>query len=157
MTTIEERHFARCPYVRARAYLHESLQPASQSKLPQTLRLTATVPSMGLEFAKAVSIEYAHSADPMAFDEPWRVRWTPQGGVYPSFDGELAVRADESYRNCILELRGTYVPPAGAVGRVFDAAIGKKIAEDTARNLLAEIAEVFEARYHAEEAAKSPV
>ena len=157
MTTIDERRFVRCPYLRAREYLHESLQPASQSRLPQTARLTAAVPVTGIELAKEVRVQYAHGSDPMHFDEPWSVRWTPQGsGIYPTFEGELTVRADENYRYCILELQGEYMPPAGAVGRAFDAAIGKRIAQETAQNLLLEIASGFESRYQAEESAKNP-
>lgn len=155
MTTIDERRYVRCPYAQARDYLHESLQPASQSKLPQSVRLTATVPATSIELAKEVRVEYAHATDPMYFDEPWSVRWAPEGGgLYPSFQGQLTVRADESYGSCILELQGEYAPPAGAVGRAFDAALGKKIAQETAQNLLSAIAFQFEARYNNEEAAK---
>ena len=154
MTNIDETRYVRCPYAQARDYLHESLQPASQSKLPQTVRLTATVPATGIELAKQVRVEYAPATDAMHFDEPWSVRWTPDGGVYPSFEGQLTVRADESYVCCTLELEGKYAPPGGAVGRAFDAALGKKIAQETAQNLLSAIGFEFEARYNNEEAAK---
>jgi hypothetical protein len=156
MTTIEERLQVHCPYVRAREYLRESLEPAAKSRLPERVRLTATLPATNIELAKYARVEYAHAIDPMHFDEPWKVHWTPEnGGIYPSFEGELTVRADESYRNAVLELKGEYLPPAGTVGRAFDAAVGKTMAHETANNILAAIGRDMESRYTAEEAAKN--
>jgi hypothetical protein len=156
MTTIDEQLQVQCPYVRAKQYLHESVEPAAQSGLPERVRLAASVPATNVELSKHVRVEYSAGTDPMHFDEPWKLRWTPEnGGIYPAFQGELTVRADESYRRAILELKGDYVPPAGAVGRVFDVAFGKSIARETAQNVLRAIARVMEARYTAEESAKT--
>ena len=155
MTTIDERLHIRCPYVRAREYLHESMEVRARSKEPYTMRLRADLP-MNLEMYKSVFVRYGLAQDPMHFDEPWQVRWSPErGGVYPSFEGELTVRADESYRLAILELKGAYSPPLGGPGRLFDAAVGRKIAESTAQTLLSEIAAEMESRYTREEAQKT--
>ncbi|MHB8433987.1 MAG: hypothetical protein ACYDCA_10395 [Candidatus Tyrphobacter sp.] len=94
----------------------------------------------------------------MHFDQPWKIHWEPAGGgPYPEFDGELTVRADEDYPTSILELIGTYKPPMGLVGVVFDAIAGARIAEATAHELLKNIGQVMEAQYNAEERTKSRV
>jgi hypothetical protein len=148
-THVTERYPTKCPYHRAREYLHDSLESVVKNARITTLSLTAG----GLE--KPVLVSYKHGEDPMRFDEPWLIHWTPEGGgPYPDFDGELTVRADDSYRASILELRGEYVPPLGTLGQAFDFAVGSRIASATAHALLQQIAQVMEMRYNDEEAAK---
>ena len=155
MTTIYERRLLECPYVRAREYLRESYEKAAERH--DVLRLPLSVPMSPLPGAiqKNVLIWYERGDDPMHFDEPWNVKWTPEGGgPYPDFNGQMTVRADDSYRHAILELRGEYMPPLGAVGRGFDLLAGSKIASVTARRLLEQIGTEMEGRYRAEESAK---
>lgn len=158
MTHIYERLFLRCPYVRAREYLREALEAAVDGKSVQTLPLTAPLAFVPGTLEKNVLVRYERGSDPLHFDEPWNVCWTPEGGgPYPDFAGELTVRADESYRGAVLELTGDYAPPFGAVGRAFDMVIGSRIASSTAKALLQKIAASMEERYHSEEAAKGNV
>lgn len=158
MTHIYERLFLRCPYVRAREYLREALEAAADGKSVQTLPLTAPLTFVPGTLEKNVLVRYERGSDPLHFDEPWNVYWTPEGGgPYPDFSGELTVRADESYRGALLELTGDYAPPFGAVGRAFDMVIGAKIASSTAKSLLRQIGDSMESRYHTEEAAKGNV
>ena len=150
-TRVYERHTTNCPYVRAREYLHGALQGVVERQRTMTLSLKAGT------LEKPVLVTYERGEDPMRFDEPWLVHWTPKGGgPYPDFDGELIVRADESYRSAILELRGEYVPPLGTFGRAFDLLLGSRIAAATARTLLQQIARLMETRYCDEEASKKP-
>lgn len=155
MSTLQERLVVACPYVRAREYLSDTLsEPANQHR-EERLPLTAQVEHLPAQFEKNVVVRYSAGRDPMHFDEPWHVSWSPEGGgPYPDFSGELTVRADEGYGSSVLELTGTYTPPLGAAGKVFDAAVGRKIASVTAQNLLASIAAQMVERYEREEAAK---
>jgi hypothetical protein len=156
VTHIYERLFLKCPYVRAREYLHEALQAAAHGKTPQTLPLTAPLAAAPATLEKRVLVRYERGRDPLHFDEPWNVYWTPEGGgPYPDFSGQLTVRADESYRAAILELTGDYAPPFGAFGRAFDMVVGTKIASATAKELLREIALRMEERYESEESEKN--
>ena len=67
------------------------------------------------------------------------VSWAPKdGGPYPTFTGTLSVAEDAAGWSRI-EIDGTYRPPFGIAGAVFDAAIGHRIAQSTASELLAEI------------------
>ena len=155
MTHIYERLFLHCPYVRARGYLREALESAADRHAVQTLPLSAALAFIPGTLEKNVLVRYERGSDPLRFDEPWRVRWTPEGGgPYPDFAGELTVRADESYRGAILELTGEYVPPLGAVGLAFDIILGARIAAATAKALLRQIGSGMEERYRLEEAAK---
>lgn len=157
MTHLNESEFLDCPYHRARHYLAETLQSASETGAAQTLRLRVPIAggsSGGPE--KDVLVTYGRGADPMHFDEPWSVRWEPLGGgPYPTFTGEITVRADERYETCILELRGSYEPPLGAAGKAFDAIIGSHAAAATARALLQDIGGRMVSRYRSEESEKA--
>jgi hypothetical protein len=156
MTRITESLHLACPYVRSRAYLHELLESPAAGGAPQLLHLTTSVPGTNIEIEKGVRVTYAHGSDPMHFDEPWTVQWTPEpGGVYPAFSGTLTVRADETYSGSILELEGQYSPPLGTAGKMFDKAFGQRIAGLTMQTLLSNLASEMVARYEREEAAKA--
>lgn len=151
-TTIYERQLTNCPYARARQYLHESIQGSMRRESASVLPLKANLPLVKGALEKNVLVSYRKGEDPLRFDEPWIVHWTPEGGgPYPDFDGELTVRADESYRRAVLELRGEYKPPLGTFGQAFDLVVGAKIAAGTARTLLKEIARAMESYFQAEE------
>jgi hypothetical protein len=148
-TRVYERHTTKCPYVRAREYLHGALQGVVEGQRTMTLSLKAG------SLEKPVLVTYERGEDPMHFDEPWLVHWSPKdGGPYPDFDGEIIVRADESYRSAVLELRGEYVPPLGTFGQAFDLLVGSRIAAASARTLLQQIARLMEARYCDDESSK---
>jgi hypothetical protein len=67
------------------------------------------------------------------------VSWTPKdGGPYPSFSGTLSV-AEDAIGWSRIEIDGSYRPPFGIAGAAFDAAVGQRIAQATASELLAEI------------------
>jgi hypothetical protein len=67
------------------------------------------------------------------------VSWTPKdGGPYPSFSGTISV-AEDAIGWSRIEIDGKYRPPFGVAGAIFDAAIGQRIAQATASELLGEI------------------
>ena len=71
------------------------------------------------------------------------VSWAPKdGGPYPTFAGTLSV-AEDSAGWSRLEIDGTYSPPFGIAGAVFDAAIGHRIAQGTVMELLAELKRIL--------------
>jgi len=71
------------------------------------------------------------------------VSWSPKdGGPYPAFTGTLSV-AQEAVGWSRLEIDGTYHPPFGIAGAAFDAAIGHRIAQGTASELLAELKRIL--------------
>ncbi len=151
MKQLVERVFVKCPYHRARAYLADGIGERAGAGGKMTLR----VPIAGIELRKDVTVTFSPATDPMHMDQPWRVRWTPDGGgPYPDFEGELTVRADEDYTSSILELSGEYLPPGGAFGEAFDAVVGARIAALTGQTLLRRLADEFASRFNEEEAQK---
>ena len=79
--------------------------------------MTLHLPLAGADVSKNVVVMMTPGSDPMHMEQPWHVRWSPEGGgPYPDFDGELTVRADEDWNSSLLELRGVYIPPGGAFG-----------------------------------------
>lgn len=133
MSSIGETLRVACPYVRAREYLHAALWRTANSRPGQPLLLTAPLPAGQAELDKRVR---------------WYVGWEPEAdGVYPSFSGVLTVRADEDGEFAILELTGSYAPPLGTGGALFDKALGKTIAVSTVQALLTRIAADLATRY----------
>jgi hypothetical protein len=152
MSQLFERHIVRCPYHLAQRYLADSV--GSRAASGEESLLTLTVSGPGLELVKDVIVTFSPAVDPMHFDQPWRLHWKPEAGPYPEFDGELTVRADETYKTSLLELQGSYRPPGGALGAAFDWAAGSRIASATARALLQRIGDEMESHYQRDEQAK---
>jgi len=150
MSKLSETIVVGCPYHLAQQYVADVLREPANKPGIMTLR----VPIGDVGVTKDVLATVGAGTDPMHFDQPWKVHWTPIGGLYPNFEGEITVRADEDYTTCLLELQGDYRPPGGAIGQAFDAVVGRKIASATARALLEEIAHRIVARYRSVEAAK---
>ena len=156
MSSLFYRRYIPVPYARAREYLHEQLDSLANSGEPQILRLAAAIPGDGgSKLYKDVVVTYAHATDPLHFDQPWTLRWHPQSGPFPDFEGELTVRADEDYTSAALELRGNYEPPGGVAGAAFDAIVGSRLASATARELLGEIGRRLTQRFDSEESRKA--
>ena len=156
MSQLSEQRVVQYPYHLAQRYLADDVGGLAASGKESHLTLTISLP--GLELVKDVLVTFAPSADPMHFDRPWHIHWRPQAGPYPEFDGELTVRADETYESACLELTGSYRPPGGVPGAAFDWVAGSRIASATARALLARLGDAMTSRYQADEKAKqSPI
>ena len=67
------------------------------------------------------------------------ISWAPKdGGPYPTFNGTLSI-AEDAVGWSRIEIDGSYRPPFGIAGVAFDAALGHRIAQGTASELLGEI------------------
>jgi hypothetical protein len=159
MTHILQRQFLTCPYGLAKSYLDSEFGGVAGHELLWHLRAPGPSTSADgpLDLEKDVDVTIRRGEDPMHFDEPWNVTWSPHGGgPFPTFEGTLTVRADESWNVAVLELSGSYKPPLGFAGVAFDALLGARLAAATAKALLAEIGRQLEGHYHRDEAAKMP-
>lgn len=105
------------------------------------LRVPADGPTLGLSIDRAVRIEARPSVD----NDSTHVSWAPEGTtVLPAFEGSLAIRSDERPNVTYIELNGSYEPPFGVAGQIFDAAIGRRIAQATAREFLKDLKDAVE-------------
>ncbi len=68
----------------------------------------------------------------------------------PDFHGLLTVRVRAPGTE--VSIQGSYVPPFGIAGQVFDSAIGRRIARATLQKLLGDICRYLEAEYETERA-----
>lgn len=137
MTHLTERHFVRCAYGVAWRLLQAELEP--DGSLAWKLRV-APVFAHDLDAADDVDVQVSRRSDPMHFDGPWTVMWSPQrGSSFPSFNGTLTVRADEDPAVTVLELDGTYDPPLGTAGETPDLLAGAHLATTAAEALLRDL------------------
>lgn len=102
------------------------------------LRVPTDGPTRGLALEREVCVEARRTRGEAMLDDLMLITWVPEGtGVFPTFEGILIVRSTDGTSS--IELDGTYTPPFGPAGQVFDAAIGHRIAESTARELLKDL------------------
>jgi hypothetical protein len=98
----------------------------------------------GLEVGKRITIHVrsiqprveapAHMADEaLRIDLEWEAETRP--GLFPSMNATLLVYA-LSPTETQLDLRGTYVPPGGALGAAADRAIGHRVAQASVHRFL---------------------
>jgi hypothetical protein len=93
-------------------------------------------------------MRFRRGRDPENLNDTFYVDWAPAGdGPYPTFSGFMNVYSENDPRFSRLEVDGTYVPPGGLLGRVFDAAVGRRMARtsmaDFIDRLATEIAPAF--------------
>jgi hypothetical protein len=125
-----------CPIDQAQARIERFF--AARRSSDGTLR----IPLRGFAFDHDVRVEARTARDDQNLNELIRLSWRPEGdGIpLPPFEGTIVTWAERNPARTFLELDGTYVPPLGAAGEAFDEAIGRKIAQRTAKDLLAQIA-----------------
>ena len=73
--------------------------------------------------------------------------WTTRSIWLPDLEGVLRFRI-ETLRTRAL-VHGEYAPPFGPLGRLFDGAIGRRLASATLHELLDRLAQILEAQYRA--------
>jgi hypothetical protein len=153
MSTLSERTLVHCSVNQATLHLASYFKARGNSDGDVArLSLRAEVPMPGatesikLERTAIATLVPRHRAGEML--PHYAVTWAPEhAGPYPTFSGDLAIESGDDYRSFYLVLNGDYEPPLGAVGAAFDAVIGHRIAQNTARNLLAVIADSIEADF----------
>ncbi|HMF29646.1 MAG TPA: hypothetical protein VKE42_12780 [Candidatus Cybelea sp.] len=102
------------------------------------LRVPTDGRARGLSIDREVCVEARRTRGEASLNDLMLITWVPEGtGVFPAFEGILIVRSENGTSS--IELDGTYTPPFGAAGQVFDATIGHRIAESTAHELLKDL------------------
>ena len=154
MTHISRQREVHCPYVRALQYLDRYLARLGWSEQSTVVSLPLRVPfgpggaGLGLALEKAAIATLARTLKHVGLEQRIAVTWRPESEQepFPTFSGALALEA-ATPKACVLTLEGTYEPPLGIAGKIFDAALGRRIAEATAEQLLREIGSAIELDY----------
>ena len=161
MTTLSERTLVHCSVNQAAKHLARYFKARGNSDGDVArLSLRAEVPVPGakgtvkLERTAIATLIPRHAPGEMM--PHYAVTWAPeQPGPYPTFNGDLAIESGDDYDAFYLVLNGDYQPPLGALGAAFDSVVGHRIAESTAQNLLATIADSIEADFLSVEQTKA--
>jgi hypothetical protein len=152
---LRERIYVSVPVTRATGLLERFLA-ARVPPESRAARLELSVPDLPLELQRAVSATFERVGPASGWNDTVHVKWRPEGGgPFPDFDGTLKIVPDEDYSACWLALDGTYLPPGGIAGKLFDVAVGRRIAHATGRRLLEEIKSEVEATFGREEREKT--
>ncbi len=153
MTHISHRREVHCPYVRAMHYLDRYLAHLGWSERSTVVTLPLRVPigpgaSLGLAIEKEAIATLEQMSQHVGLERRIAVTWRAEHEQepFPIFTGTLGLEA-ATPKACALTLDGTYEPPLGIAGKVFDAALGRRIAEATAEQLLKEIGGSIELGY----------
>ena len=119
--------------------------PDGVSRLRLRVPVDGAAKEFGLNLEREVVIEARRARDHQNLNDLIRIDWSPEGAtVFPRFAGTLVVCGNEAPGRSSIELDGTYEPPLGAAGQIFDAAIGHTIAQATARELLNDLKTAIE-------------
>jgi hypothetical protein len=108
------------------------------------LRVPIDAP-LGVSIDREVRVEARRARDDENLNDLIRISWSPEGmTVLPSFSGTRVVWGEAGEKLSYIELDGTYTPPFGEAGQVFDETIGRRVAEKTAREFLKDLKRVIE-------------
>jgi hypothetical protein len=149
MSDISVKELAHAPFASAGRFLSAFFEAHKNPDGEARINLRAH----GVTQAATVKLTPANVAGDMT--PHYAVAWeSAAGGIFPVFHGTLSIGAGDDYDVFWLVLEGSYQPPGGLAGKVFDAVVGHRAALETAQGLLAEIREDTEKRFAVEEAAK---
>jgi hypothetical protein len=148
MADISERLIVHCPDREASRHLAACISEhhAADGTVRIPLRLPVTLFADRRTLIERRVIATLYPLQSISDPHPtYSVSWAPQGGgLFPDFCGALAVEKS-AHDDCFgLLVSGHYDPPLGAAGAVFDAALGRRIAHTSARDLLRSIADFVE-------------
>jgi len=146
MARIREQISLDCPIAEALPRLEEYFTAHRDARgVTRTrLRVPVDAPLRGLAVEHEAIIVSRRTRDENNLNDVIAVTWEPaEGGPYPRFSGTLIAWAEHDPKRTFLEIDGTYSPPGGLAGELFDEAIGKRIAARTARALLEDIAQAM--------------
>jgi hypothetical protein len=116
------------------------------------LHLRAPLADLGIPGGVELQRDVVAAVSPSAGGDADRagiaITWEPQGGgPFPTFTGTLFADPADTGEECSLCIAGSYQPPGGIAGDVFDGAIGFWIARATAHDLLRQLRDLIEADY----------
>ncbi len=98
-----------------------------------------------LAVERDVTVHVRKQRDEANLNDIFKIDWSPANdGPYPSFSGSLIVWGEDDPRHSFIEVMGSYEPPFGTMGELFDAAMGYRIAKHTAHEFLIALASQIE-------------
>lgn len=138
MTLLEEHATADCPFSAAIDYAAIFFSQHTSLSLIGTLALRSEVSTTFDVVLDRTDSSRVHQA--------LHLDWSPGRTLpLPQFSGQLTVRPRGTHSDLILA--GTYEPPFGFLGALFDSLLGNAIAHGTLRTLLAQVCASIEEQF----------
>lgn len=140
MTTVRVTRFVDCPFSAVIEFAEEALRKrpdVTLSPLPPVSRQVHVTSQLTDDVTDTCR---KHDALLIAWEPPL-------SRLLPDFHGALTVRPRG--KGAWIRIQGSYEPPLGRAGRVFDAVIGRLIARITLARLLRDVARATEQRWRA--------
>jgi len=138
----------RCPFSVAHDYAEDFFADAARGvELHVPLRDLAPTRTGHLRRrVRLVAVRRLDVDEPGRAHDALEIDWTAGTRFFPDFQGALRLRI-ASVEETRLTLEGSYQPPFGAFGAVFDLVVGRRIARATMRDLLRRLGDSMELRY----------
>lgn len=139
MTNVAVTRFVNCPFSAVIDFAEEALRSRGDISLSPA-PLISQQATMTSRVTEDVS-------DPARRHDALLIAWRPKNSLlFPEFRGAFTVRPER--RGAWLRIQGSYEPPFGFFGKIFDALIGRIIARRTLARMLGEVASNIEWRWH---------
>ena len=143
--TISVSTLADCPFSVAAEYAQEYLRNAEAGGAESAVRVPwfPLLPAL----AHRVRIRFGLHADvsePGRRHEEIRLKWSSGSRLLPNFRGTVSFRIEAPRTRILID--GAYDAPFGALGRCFDAMIGRRIARASLQDLADRLAEYLARR-----------
>lgn len=139
MTTVRVTRFVNCPFSACIELCEGELRERSDVTL-------SPMPPMAQQVHVSTQIT-DDLTDVTRKHDALLLAWQPGGRLFPEFHGAITVRPKG--RGAWLRIQGSYEPPFGTAGRIFNALIGRFIARITLARLLRQVAHRAERRWRA--------
>lgn len=140
MSSVSVTRFVNCPFSAVIDFAEETLRSRPDITL-------SPVPHVGQRVNVTAQVT-DDTSDTSRLHDALLIAWQPKlRALFPNFHGALTVRPKD--RGAWLRIQGSYDPPLGIPGRIFDAVAGRFIARRTLARTLKEVCEAVEWRWRA--------
>ncbi len=148
LTEISVEKRCACPFSIAQEYAQQYLKRSETGGPDPLVVYPFARPFFSLRRSVAMSFSLASDeTEPGRAHDQVLVRWTSGFGLLPDFRGTIRFRPDHA--ETLVMIDGSYKPPLGRPGAVFDRLIGKWIATSTVSDLLRRITSSLEEQQRA--------
>jgi hypothetical protein len=147
-TVIVVERVVRCPFSVAHDYAEDFLRDAAGGVVEARVPLRDFIWALRGRFHRPVKLVFKRhldTTDAGRQHDAMLIDWSAGTALFPDFHGHLRMRI-ASVETTRLTFEGSYEPPFGPPGRVFDAVLGRRIARATMTDLLKRIGDALERR-----------
>jgi hypothetical protein len=151
MTRVHSSKTVKAPVAFAAASLKDELNRRPEPDTPLSFDLRMPLAALGIPGGVTLDRRVVASIAPAPIngsEHPLSLSWKAEGSdAFPEFRGTVRVVDSTRDEDSVLVISGTYRPPGGFAGRVFDATVGARIARATLDDLLRQLSDRIETDY----------